>query len=118
MTCIGVIGPGIAGLATANRLLRSGYSNITIHDRKPAIGSVWGISYPGLNVKNYKSSLATIKYTNDNNIATTICGEEDSCLIGLKHNDNKKAWEWYNDNLETEYINWKDGYPGMYLGDN
>ncbi len=49
---IGVIGAGIAGLGTANRLLRAGYKDITIFEKKAAIGGVWALPYPGLHVQN------------------------------------------------------------------
>eukprot|EP01083_Nonionella_stella_P161571 529439_1 len=47
-----IVGSGISGLATAKRLLSSGYRNIIVYERRECLGGVWHHPYPGLHTQN------------------------------------------------------------------
>ena len=74
-----IIGAGVAGLSTANRLLQSGYTNITIYDYKPDLGGVWAQPYPHLylqsNIKFYQfPEFAFTKYKQNETPYSIISG--------------------------------------------
>lgn len=56
---VGVIGAGIAGLATA-KVLRSRGHDVLVIDRTPDVGGVWSVSrrYPGVSTQNTKGTYA------------------------------------------------------------
>src|SRR5215207_8752689 len=56
---VGVIGAGIAGLATAKVLRDDGF-DVTVFDRNATAGGVWAVSrtYPGLRANNSRDSYA------------------------------------------------------------
>ncbi len=56
---VGVIGAGIAGLASAKVLRHDGF-DVTVYEKEPTIGGVWAASrtYPGLRANNPRETYA------------------------------------------------------------
>src|SRR2546421_2150653 len=56
---IGIIGAGVAGLATAKTLMQAGH-DVVVFDRTPDVGGVWSATrrYPGLTTQSPKSTYA------------------------------------------------------------
>ena len=53
---VGIIGAGVAGLATAKVLKQAGHE-VTVYDKTPDVGGVWSCTrrYPGLTTQSPKA---------------------------------------------------------------
>ena len=61
---IGIIGAGVAGLATAKTLKQAGH-DVVVFDRTPDVGGVWSVTrrYPGLTTQSPKATYALSDFT-------------------------------------------------------
>ena len=60
---VGIIGAGVAGLATAKTLMQAGHE-VVVHDSAPDVGGVWSRTrrYPGLTTQSAKSTYGLSDY--------------------------------------------------------
>ena len=60
---IGIIGAGVAGLATAKALMQAGH-DVVVFDKTPDVGGVWSATrrYPGLTTQSTKATYGLSDY--------------------------------------------------------